>query len=152
YDLATFFATSDAWHSPILTNTVPNRMYLMAASSFGHEYPDGSTSHPAYSAKTFFRAMNEANVSWLYYYHDGVFLANFQDWADPKIQTKVFPVSDLLNRLHGVCSGNPCDPDKALPEVIFIDSASGGSGLDEHPDNNIQKGAAYVQSLISALM
>ena len=40
YDLATFFATSDAWHSPILANTVPNRMYLMAATSFGHQYPD----------------------------------------------------------------------------------------------------------------
>src|SRR5260370_17511730 len=30
YDLATFFATSDSWHSPILATTVPNRMYLMA--------------------------------------------------------------------------------------------------------------------------
>jgi phospholipase C len=152
YDLTSFFATSDAWHSPILANTVPNRMYLMAASSFGHEYPDGSSNHPPYSAKTIFRAMNQSNVSWLYYYHDGVFLSNFQDWADPTIKSRVFPVSDLLNRLNGVCSGSPCDPDKALPEVIFIDSASGGSGLDEHPDNNIQKGAAYVQSLISALM
>ncbi|HKU24993.1 MAG TPA: alkaline phosphatase family protein, partial [Candidatus Sulfotelmatobacter sp.] len=32
YDLATFFATSDRWHSPILANTVPNRMFLMAAT------------------------------------------------------------------------------------------------------------------------
>jgi phospholipase C len=40
YDLATFFATSDSWHSPILANMVPNRMYLMAGTSFGHEYPD----------------------------------------------------------------------------------------------------------------
>jgi phospholipase C len=57
-----------------------------------------------------------------------------------------------MNRLAGNCSGGPCDPDKALPEVIFIESASGASGLDEHPDNNIQAGAAYVQSIISALM
>ena len=35
YDLATFFATSDTWYSPILANTVPNRMYLMAGTSFG---------------------------------------------------------------------------------------------------------------------
>jgi hypothetical protein len=46
----------------------------------------------------------------------------------------------------------PAIPDQALPQVIFIDSASGGSGLDEHPDNNIQTGAAYVQSIIAALM
>ena len=152
YDLASFFPTSDSWHSPILANTVPNRMYMMAATSFGHEYPDGSADHPAYAAPTIFRAMNTANVSWLYYYHDGVFLANFQDFADPKIQPKVFPVSDLMNRLAGICSGDHCDADQALPQVIFIDSASGSSGLDEHPDNNIQTGAAYVQSIISALM
>jgi phospholipase C len=151
YDLATFFPTSDAWHSPILANTVPNRMYLMAATSFGHEYPDQS-GHPLYAAPTIFRALNTANVSWLYYYKDGVFLANFQDFQDPTIQTKVFPDTDLMNRLAGTCSGSPCDPDQALPQVIFIDSASGASGLDEHPDNNIQTGAAYVQSIISALM
>lgn len=152
YDLATFFATSDSWHSPVLANTVPNRMYLMAGSSFGHEYPDLDANHPKYSAKTIFRAMNDANVSWLYYYHDGIFLADFADFQDPAIKPKTFPVSDLLARLGGTCSGIPCDPDKALPQVIFIDSASGASGLDEHPDTNIQSGAAYVQSLIAALM
>lgn len=151
YDLATFFPTSDAWHSPILANTVPNRMYMMAGSSFGHEYPDNGD-HPLYAAPTIFRAMNNANVSWLYYYHDGVFLANFQDFTDPTIGPKVFPYTDLMNRLAGMCSGSPCDPDKAIPEVVFIDSASGGSGLDEHPDNNLQSGAAYVQSIIQALM
>jgi phospholipase C len=146
YDLATFFATSDSWHSPILANTVPNRMYLMAATSFGHEYPDFSSNHPKYAAPTIFRAMNTANVSWLYYYHDGIFLANFLDFQDPKIGPKTFPESDLISRLTGP------DPDKSLPEVIFIDSASGTSGLDEHPDNNIQNGAAYVKSIIDALM
>jgi len=152
YDLATFFATSDSWHSPVLANTVPNRMYLMAGTSFGHEYPDLDSNHPKYAAPTIFRAMNTANVSWLYYYHDGIFLANFADFQDPAIKPKTFPDTDLLARLGGTCSGNPCDPDKAIPQVVFIDSASGGSGLDEHPDNNIQNGAAYVQSIITALM
>ena len=152
YDLATFFATSDSWHSPILANTFPNRFYLMAGTSFGHEYPDGDANHPKYAAKTIFRAMNDANVSWTYYYKDGIFLAQFQDFFDPAIEPKTVPISDLFNRLNGVCSGNPCDPDKALPQVIFIDSPSGGSGLDEHPDANVQKGAAFVQSIIAALM
>jgi Phospholipase C len=152
YDLATFFATSDSWYSPLLANTVPNRMYLMAATSFGHAYPDGDSHHPRYAAPTIFKAMNTANVSWIYYYKDGIFLQNFADYADPAIGPKTFPVSDLMNRLAGTCSGTTCDPDKVLPEVIFIDSASGASGLDEHPDNNLQKGSAYVQSIISALM
>src|SRR5205814_5571208 len=69
YDLATFFATSDHWHSPLLGATPPNRMYLMAGSSFGHAFSDDG-GHPAYSAKTIFRALNEAGISWLYYYTD----------------------------------------------------------------------------------
>lgn len=149
YDLATFFPISDSWYSPILAGTVPNRMYLEAATSFGHEWAD-PTGHPAYATQTIFRAMSMANVSWLYYYHDGVFLANFADFQNPAISSKVFPVSDLLNRLAGSCSGSPCDPDQALPQVIFIENAS--EGLDEHPTFNIQYGAAYVESIISALM
>jgi len=154
YDLASFFPTSDAWHSPILANTVPNRMYLMAATSFGHEYPDNS-GHPAYAAPTIFRAMNTANVSWIYYYKDDIFLAEFADFSDPSIGPKTYPVSDLMNRLAGNCSGGPCDPDKALPEVIFIDAGFGSATdppSDEHPGANIQTGAAYVQSIIQALM
>ncbi|MBV8208073.1 MAG: hypothetical protein JO041_14915 [Acidobacteria bacterium] len=151
YDLATFFATSDAWFSPVLAGTVPNRMFLIAGSSFGHEYPD-LTGHPLYAAPTIFRAMNQANVSWLYYYRDDVFLANFRDSQDPAIQPKILPITDLLSRLGGSCSGAACDADSSLPEVVFIDSASGSSQLDEHPGNNIQSGAAYVQSLIAALM
>ena len=152
YDLATFFATSDRWFSPILSATYPNRMYLFAASSFGHELGDEDSSHPQYSAETIFRAMTQSNVSWLIYYKDGTFLPNFTDWNIPAIQNKVYHIDDLMSRLAGSCSGAPCDPDKALPQVIFIESASGKSGLDEHPDNNIQKGAAYVQSIITALM
>jgi phospholipase C len=149
YDLATFFPTSDSWHSPLLSSTVPSRMYLMAATSFGHVLPD-PTGHPAYGAQTIFRAMNAANVSWLYYYHDGIFLANFADFQNPAISSKIFPDIDLLNLLAGTCSGIPCDPDQALPQVIFIENAS--NGLDEHPLANIQLGATYVESIISALM
>ena len=151
YDLATFFATSDTWHSPVLANTVPNRMYLMAGTSFGHEFPD-TTGHPLYAAPTIFRGLNTANVSWIYYYKDSIFLANFADFQDPAIQPKTFPVSDLMNRLAGTCSTGACDPDEVLPQVIFIDSGSGPSGTDEHPTAHIQRGAAYVESIISALM
>jgi phospholipase C len=152
YDLASFFATSDRWFAPILSATYPNRMFIEAASSFGHEYPDADNTHPRYSAKTIYRAMNEANVSWAYYYQDGMFLPNFQDYSDPTVQDKTYRTSSLLNLLAGTCNGSPCDPDKTLPQVVFIESASGASALDEHPDNNIQKGAAYIQSIIGALM
>jgi phospholipase C len=38
-----------------------------------------------------------------------------------------------------------------LPSVVFIERG-GKTGLDEHPTNNIQKGAADVENIINALM
>src|SRR5207237_4016952 len=40
YELATQFATSDRFFSPVMTNTIGNRMYLFAGTSFGHIFPD----------------------------------------------------------------------------------------------------------------
>ncbi len=45
-----------------------------------------------------------------------------------------------------------------LPQVAFIETGvevsetEGTSSLDEHPESNIQKGAAYVAKLMNALM
>ena len=41
--------------------------------------------------------------------------------------------------------------DQNLPKVVFIERAS-ATGGDEHPDNNIQTGAASVQTIITALL
>jgi len=53
YELAARFATSDRFFSPLLSNTVPNRLYLFTATSFGnnvasHFRPaEGSRSQPS---------------------------------------------------------------------------------------------------------
>jgi phospholipase C len=41
--------------------------------------------------------------------------------------------------------------ESSLPSVIFIERAS-QTGLDEHPLNNVQKGAADVQKILTALL
>ena len=154
YDLATFFSTSDRWFSPILANTIPNRMYLFAGTSFGHVFPDNPPPG-GFSPQTIFAALTKAGVSWRYYYLDNsVFLSQFKDYqSNPIIAGNVYPIQDYYNILQGMCSGQPCDPDQALPQVIFIERA-GSTGLDEHPDtgSNNQKGAAVVQQIVEALM
>ena len=147
YELATQFATSDRWYSPVLANTIPNRMYMFTGTSFGHVRPD-SNLMPAtgWTQPTIFRALNQAGVSWRYYYQDSsVFLADFSDWSDPTIKGKVYNINDWYSIL------SQSNADKLLPQVIFIERA-GTIGLDEHPLNNVQKGAAAVQNIISALM
>ena len=36
YFMASSFATSDRWFSPVMSRTQPNRMYLVAGTSQGH--------------------------------------------------------------------------------------------------------------------
>ncbi|HYY70622.1 MAG TPA: alkaline phosphatase family protein [Terriglobales bacterium] len=147
YELATQFATSDRWYSPLLANTIPNRMYLFTGTSFGHVRPDDNLK-PAggWTQPTIFRMLNQAGVSWRYYYQDSsVFLADFSDWNDPTISGKTYKISNWFSLL------SQPNADSLLPQVVFIERA-GQTGLDEHPLNNVQTGAADVQNIIAALM
>jgi phospholipase C len=146
YELATQFTTSDTFYSPEPANTVPNRMYLFAATSYGHAFPPHSPSDPAWARPTIFRALTQAGITWRYYYQDNsVFLANWADWNDPQIQAHVKNIQEYYNILASPSA------DRDLPQVVFIERAS-ATGYDEHPDNNVQKGAARVQQIITALL
>ena len=146
YELATQFATSDTFYSPIPANTVPNRMYLFAATSYGHAFPVSDPNDPVWQQPTIFQALNQAGITWRYYYQDSsVFLANWADWNDPQIQSKVRNISEWYNILASPTA------DQDLPQVVFIERAS-NTGLDEHPDNNVQTGAARVQQILTALL
>jgi phospholipase C len=145
YELATQFATSDAFHSSLLSNTFPNRSYMFCATSQGRIRPDPG-GHAPWTCPTIFSSMQNAGVKWAYYYTDGIFLFNFQDWSNPAIQSKTSKMQNLLNILASPTA------DQDLASVVFIDSASGKSGLDEHPDNNVQKGSAFIKTIIDALM
>ena len=146
YELGAQFATSDSWYSPIPANTIPNRMYLFAATSYGHAFPPTSGSDPAWKRPTIFRALTNAGISWRYYYQDNsVFLAQWADWNNTQIRNNVRNIQEYYNILASSSA------DKDLPKVIFIERA-GVSDLDEHPGNNIQTGAARVRQVIVALL
>ena len=146
YELGARFATSDSWYSPIPANTIPNRMYLFAATSYGHAFPPTSASDPAWQRPTIFRELTQAGITWRYYYQDNsVFLASWADWNDSQIRGNVRNIQEYYNIL---ASGTA---DRDLPKVVFIERAS-STGYDEHPDNNIQTGAARARQVITALL
>lgn len=145
YELAAQFATSDRFFESTMAGTIPNRMYLFTGTSFGHIYPDTPPSG-GFQQKTIFRALTDAGVNWRYYYLDNsIFLAQFADWQDPAIRGHVFNISDWFSTL-----ADPAADDK-LPAVVFIERPS-STGLDEHPDNNTQAGAAKAAQVINALL
>ena len=146
YELATQFTTDDYWYSPEPANTVPNRMYLFAATSYGHAFPPNNPNDPAWQRPTFFRALQNAGITWRYYYQDNsVFLANWADWSDPQIQANVRNIQEYYNIL-----ASP-NADQELPQVVFIERAS-STGFDEHPGNNVQTGAVRAENAINALL
>ena len=146
YELGARFATSDAWYSPMPANTIPNRMYLFAATSYGHAFPPTSPSDPAWQRPTIFRKLTQAGITWRYYYQDNsVFLAQWADWNNSEIRNNVRNIQEYYN----ILASRTADHD--LPQVIFIERAS-STGYDEHPDNNIQTGAARARQVITALL
>jgi phospholipase C len=140
YELASQYATSDTWFSPLLSNTVPNRMYLFAGTSFGHikgdTPPAGGWTQP-----TIFRNLATHHISWRYYYQDSsVMLSYFSDWNTYK--GSVYPISQYYIDIQ-----NPA----TMPQVMFIERA-GTTGLDEHPNGNVQKGAADAANIVNKFL
>lgn len=138
YFMASQFATSDRWFSPVMSRSQANWLYLFAATSAGHVY-----SPPApLTNKTIFELLENAGISWKVYVTDSGthHFDAFQPFASQHA-ANVVPVSQYLTDVQN----------GTLPAVALIESGY-NSGLDEHPDNNVQVGAAYAASLINALM
>jgi phospholipase C len=140
YDAAARFATSDRFHSPLLANTIPNRLYLFTATSFGNAFPP-NTSFESITQPTIFDHLDAAGVSWRYYYQSSASTAFIEQFSTyKKDASKVVPISQWYNDVQN---------DSTLPSVIFIERLS---ATDEHPDANIQTGAAFAVGVINALI
>lgn len=163
YFMASNFATSDRWFAPALDRTQINRMYMFAATSQGYAYPPGTDAadNAPLTSPTIFDALTQAGVSWKVYYTDDTctttptselpssegpctFLTQFATYAPPQqLPSNVVPVSQYLTDVQA----------GTLPSVAFIETGY-VSNRDEHPSasTSVQTGAAYVASLINALM
>lgn len=138
YFMASNFATSDRWFSPVMSRTQPNRLYLLAATSAGHANPPMQP----LSNNTIFGLLDAAGITWKIYETDPgtAFLGNFQPFEQQHV-SNIVPLSQFFTDLQN----------GTLPAVAEIEPGY-VSGLDEHPNKNIQSGAAHVASIINALM
>jgi phospholipase C len=142
YEAAARFATSDRFFSPVLTNTVPNRFYLFTGTSFGNVFPPTPPSG-GFTQPTIFAHLDQAGVSWRYYYQDAASSALIQQFSIYRTDAaKVVPIANWANDVQ---------TESTLPSVIFIERAS-QSSRDEHPGANVQSGAADMANIINALI
>jgi phospholipase C len=148
YWFATQFATSDRFYNPEPAQTEATRLYALAATSQGlvHRPQDTNTQ---LTAKTIFQLLDAANISWKIYSVDRqpdgkliTTLRNFQPYGATK-EDHIVPISQFLTDVQN----------NTLPAYSYIEPGF-SSGRDEHPGkgNNIQPGAAFVNSLFTALI
>ncbi len=162
YYMATAFATSDRWFSPVMTRTQPNRQYLAAATSQGYVHPN-PPNKPPLSAMPIFEELENAGISWKIYVNPGHVCTGPP--YDPHCLLSLSTIQDFLwgqlipthypNNLAPISEYFSDVQNGTLPQVALIEPAS-DLGLDEHPSDNvpsnIQLGAQYVSTLINGLM
>ncbi len=118
YFMASNFATSDRWFSPLMSRTQANRMYMLAATSAGHVYPLAQGAAPL-ATQTIFDLLQSAGVSWKVYVTDLVHATPpIQDSAlnmfatAGKYPQNIVPVSQFLTDLQN----------GTLPSVAYIEA------------------------------
>ena len=154
YWAATQFGTSNRWFSAVPARTQINRMYLLAATSQGHVEPnDNVTNVWNVTAKSIFESLQNAGVTWKVYVTDynasapskGSYMDAFYLFTPKHLDRFVDAKTFATDAAAGT-----------LPQVSLIESGyettADTSEVDEHPQSNIQVGAAYVQGMVNALM
>jgi phospholipase C len=142
YGIANEFSTADRYFASVLTQTFPNRFYLLTGTSFGHIRNDVAI----FTQKTIFQALDEARpaVSWK------IYLASFQvellfSYVAQHAAGHVFPISQYFT---DAANGT-------LPQVSFLESDPFGdknTESDEHPPANVQVGQKFTHDAMSALV
>jgi phospholipase C len=151
-----------------MSRTHPNREYLVAATSGGYVYPEGTDANDSaqLSQTTIFQLLQNAGITWKIYVdptnsgcsgppYQASCLINlsyinnftFAKTIVSQYPQNIAPISQYFTDLQN----------GTLPQVAQIEPAT-DAGFDEHPTvddtslSNIQLGAQYVESLINGLM
>jgi len=156
YFLASQFATSDRFFSPIPSNSPPNRFAELAATTAGYAHQP-----PQLNVKNIFELLDNAGVSWKVYYSDtsksGVPLTTLTNfvWGAQHVDAKHLAPVDCTNATSPCASGQTdyfTDLKSGnFPAVALIEPGF-ESGRDEHPGNPVQLGAVYDQKLVQSFM
>src|ERR1700737_2934933 len=142
YGLYNTFGTGDRYFASVLSQTFPNRFYLLAGTSFGHirnDLPDAT----GFTQRSVFNLLDAAHVSWKVYFSQIPFAYEFA-YVRNHSPGNVVPIADYYT---DAAAGR-------LPAVSFIDPifvATNTVENDEHPPSNVQVGQNFVSGVVNAL-
>ncbi len=177
YYMASQFAVSDRWFSPMSSKSIPNRIATFSGGTTqGLVFDPGSNDHlPGLNIPTIFQELDNAKVSWKIYYGASGAL------PDTTFSYFTYAFRYLYrNPTHAACTGTTkpssvvgdstnsfcIDPNRiapisfyfndlsqgTLPSFSFIESGSGIN--DEHPGSgqSILTGQSQVAKIVNALL
>ena len=152
YALAKEFGIGDHYHCSLLGPTWPNRMFLMAATSFGQTdniFPDLSAYPFPSNDALVLDELEKRHVDWTLYTSGG----------PPGVATLVGPAVGARWNRTVVATLEQFYADAAsgkLPAVTFFDAnflkEGDAEAEDEHPPGDIQVGQKLVSEVIGAVM
>ena len=142
YNLANQFSIADHYFASMLTQTFPNRFYLLAGTSFGH-IEQRPAARGGYTQKTVFELLDKAKITWK------IYLASFQVERAVHVRAKhKSHLAKMPQYYKDAAAGK-------LPQVAFVESSPfGGVNVesDEHPPANVQVGQKFTHDVIQALV
>jgi phospholipase C len=148
YSLYDTFAMGDRYFQSVLSQTFPNRFYLLAGTSFGHirndfpEPPSGDLVND-FKQPTIFNRLDAAGISWKIYFTEVPFGALFG-----YVRQHPQHLATIAQYYADAALGQ-------LPQVSFVDPIFLGPvnvESDEHPPSNIQIGQFHTSQIVNALM
>ncbi|HEX4919327.1 MAG TPA: alkaline phosphatase family protein [Candidatus Bathyarchaeia archaeon] len=147
WDYAEEYGLADNYFAPILSQTTPNRLMILAGdTSVSSNY--GPPPYIPYS-QTLMQQLDSAGVSWGYYDYtysfddaSSVYPLNYVSDRPPQAINDTREVSDLFQEL---IRGS------GLPSVTFV-SSLGNAELDEHPSSNPTTGELWTVDVINTVM
>ena len=145
YFLAKTYALADHYHCSALAGTWANRLYTIAASSYGVKNT-GKDFPPSLTGKLLFDALDAANVTWGVY-SDNAYPLEYTFLSSPLKAANVHPAAQFF---MDVSSGK-------LPSVVFVEGDSTTdmgkvqTSTDEHPPADLQVGEAWTKTVYDAV-
>lgn len=161
YFMASNFGTSDAWFSPVPSNSAPNRVFTLAATTHGHAHDPGTLDST--QVKNIFQLLDDNKISWRVYYSVPTTTGADGDAVPGQPHSAIFHFQPFAqNHAANIVPADQYFTDVkngTLPQVAFIDELP---GKDEHPGatlsatihsgNSSQVGAQYASQFVNALM
>ena len=161
YWMASQFALSDRWFSPVATKSIPNRIATMSGGTTeGYVFDPGTDDHaPALQAQTIFQLLDTNGISWKIYYSSANFDGTPQTtftyfgYSGKYIFTNASGALVIDNTHIAPLSQYFTDAQNGtLPAFSYIEADYGVS--DEHPGSgqSILTGQIAAANIVNALM